>query len=90
MKRLVPVSNRSSARGQPLHLARAVITYTHYERFQRSYRTIYKTAARATQKPVKIYYPMKPLHDPRRGIEIGDLPDATLRLDPINGKLMPR
>ena len=71
-------------------LAGAVITYTHYERFQRSYRTIYKTAARATQKPVKIYYPMKPLHDPRRGIEIGDLPDATLRLDPINGKLMPR
>jgi len=64
----------------------AVQTYTHYERFQRSYRNIY----RHTAKPVRIYYPPKPLHDPRRGIEIGDLPDATVKIDPVNGKLVGR
>jgi hypothetical protein len=31
---------------------------------------------------------MKPLHDPRRGIEIGDFPDAPMRLDPVNGLLV--
>jgi hypothetical protein len=64
----------------------AVVTYTHYGRFQRSYRNIY----RHTAKPIRIYYPPKPLHDPRRGIEIGDLPDAKLALDPKNGKLVAR
>jgi hypothetical protein len=64
----------------------AVQTYTHYERFQRSYRNIY----RHTAKPVRIYYPPKPLHDPRRRIEIGDLPDATVKIDPVNGKLVRR
>jgi len=64
----------------------AVQTYTHYERFQRSYRNIY----RHTAKPVRIYYPPKPLHDPRRGIEIGDLPDARVKIDPVNGKLVRR
>jgi hypothetical protein len=64
----------------------AVQTYAHYERFQRSYRNIY----RHTAKPARIYYPPKPLHDPRRGIEIGDLPDATLKIDPVNGKLVRR
>jgi hypothetical protein len=64
----------------------AVITYTHYERFQRSYRNIY----RHTAKPVRIDYPPKPLHDPRRGIDIGNFPDARLKIDPVNGKLVPR
>src|SRR5207244_4798576 len=50
----------------------AVVTYRHYDRFQRSYRNIY----RHTTKPIRIYYPPKPLHDPRRGIDIGDFPDA--------------
>lgn len=64
----------------------AVQTYTHYERFQRSYRNIY----RHTAKPVRVYYPPKPLHDPRRRIEIGDLPDAKVKIEPVNGKLVPR
>jgi hypothetical protein len=67
-------------------IAGAAITYTHYEKFQRSYRNIY----RHTTKPVRVFYPQKPLHDPHRGIEIGDLPDATIRIDPVNGKLVPR
>jgi hypothetical protein len=62
----------------------AVITYRHYDRFQHAYRNIY----RHTAKPIRIYYPQKPLHDPRRGIEIGDLPDAPYALDPQTGKLV--
>jgi hypothetical protein len=33
---------------------------------------------------------MKPLHDPVRAIEIGDFPDAKLRMDPVNGLLVKR
>jgi hypothetical protein len=70
-------------------LAGAVGTYVRYERFQRSYRNVYRFA-RTAPKPVRIDYAMKPLHDPVRGIEIGDFPDAPLRIDPINGLLVPR
>ncbi|HEV7425865.1 MAG TPA: hypothetical protein VGQ46_05820 [Thermoanaerobaculia bacterium] len=62
-------------------------TYTRYERFQRSYRNLYRYAATAP-KPVTIDYAMKPLHDPLRGIEIGDFANAPLRLDPVNGLLV--
>jgi hypothetical protein len=65
----------------------AIGTYTRYERFQRSYRNLYRYAATAP-KPVKIDYAAKPLHDPRRGIDIGDFPDAPMRLDPVNGLLV--
>jgi hypothetical protein len=65
----------------------AIGTYTRYEKFQRSYRNLYRYAATAA-KPVKIDYALKPLHDPRRGIEIGDFPDAPMRLDPVNGLLV--
>jgi hypothetical protein len=68
-------------------LVGAIGAYTRYEKFQRSYRNLYRYAATAT-KPVRIDYAMKPLHDPRRGIEIGDFPDATMRLDPVNGLLV--
>jgi hypothetical protein len=64
----------------------AAITFRNYRRFQESYRNIY----RHTEKPVRIYYPPKPLHDPRRGIEIGDLADAKVALDPRTGKLVRR
>jgi hypothetical protein len=67
----------------------AIGTYMRYERFQRSYRNLYRYAATAP-KPVKIDYAAKPLHDPRRGIDIGDFPDAPMRLDPVNGLLVPR
>lgn len=67
-------------------LVGAFVTFTNYRRFQESYRNIY----RHTAKPVRVYYPPKPLHDVRRGIEIGDLPDAPVALDPRTGKLVRR
>jgi hypothetical protein len=70
-------------------LAGAVSTYIKYKRFQSSYRHIYHYARRAP-KPVRIDYPFKPLHDPRRGIDIGDFPDAPLRIDPRDGRLVSR
>jgi hypothetical protein len=62
----------------------AVTTYRHYDRFQHAYRNIY----RHTAKPIRIFYAQKPLHDPRRGIEIGDFPDAPWALDAATGKLV--
>ncbi|HXH40490.1 MAG TPA: hypothetical protein VNN08_17800, partial [Thermoanaerobaculia bacterium] len=70
-------------------LAGASFTYYRYESVQRIYRHIYRYARRSP-KPVRIDYAMKPLHDPRRGIDIGDFPDAPLLLDPITGELVPR
>jgi hypothetical protein len=70
-------------------LVGAVGTYTRYQRFQRVYRHVYRYAQRAP-KPVRIDYAMKPLHDPRRGIDIGDFPDAPLRIDPMTGRLVKR
>jgi hypothetical protein len=70
-------------------LAGAVGTYMRYERFQRSYRNIYRFAQTAP-KPVRIDYAMKPLHDPARGVEIGSFPDAPLRIDSVNGLLVKR
>jgi hypothetical protein len=70
-------------------LAGAAATYMRYERFQESYRDVYRHAARA-QRPTRIYFPMKPLNDPHRDLEIGDLPDARLALDPETGRLIPR
>ena len=67
----------------------AIGTYTRYERFQRSYRNLYRYA-RTASKPVRIDYAGKPLHDPRRGIEIGDFSDVPLRIDPVNGLLVRR
>jgi len=61
-----------------------VTTYRDHMRFQRSYRHIYRLA------PVMIYYPPKPLHDAVRRVEIGDLPNAKLALDPRTGQLQPR
>ncbi len=70
-------------------LAGAVGTYARYERFQRSYRNLYRYA-RTAPKPLRIDFAMKPLHDPARGIEIGDFPDAHLRIDPVNGLMVKR
>ena len=70
-------------------LAGAIGTYVRYERFQRSYRNLYRYA-RTAPKPVRIDYAMKPLHDPARALEIGDFPDAPLRIDPVNGLLVRR
>ena len=66
----------------------AITTYRRYERFQRSYKQIYKEARRTEVKPLRVHYPMKPLADPVRGIEIGDLPDAQVKMDPASGRLV--
>lgn len=64
----------------------ATATYVGYARFQRAYAAIYRTEP----KPLRIDYAGKPLHDPIRRIDIGDFPDAPLRLDPFRGQLVRR
>jgi hypothetical protein len=63
--------------------------YSRYQRFQRNYRDLYRYAQHEP-KPVRIDYISKPLHDPRRGIDIGDFPDAPLMLDPRTGRVVRR
>jgi hypothetical protein len=70
-------------------LAGAAGEYVRYQRFQRNYRDLYRYA-RHEPKPVRIDYAMKALHDPRRGIDIGDFPNAPLRLDPRTGRVVKR
>ena len=72
----------------PLLLGAAGV-YSRYQRFQRNYRDLYRYALHEP-KPVRIDYAMKPLHDPRRGIDIGNFPDAPLRLDPKTGRVVRR
>jgi len=72
----------------PLLLGAAGV-YSRYQRFQRNYRDLYRYV-QSEPKPVRIDYAMKPLHDPRRGIDIGDFPDAPLRLDPMTGRVVRR
>jgi hypothetical protein len=62
----------------------AVVTYVRYQRFQDVYREIYRRA------PITIHYPMKPLSDPDRKLEIGNFPDARWILDARTGRLLPR
>jgi hypothetical protein len=70
-------------------LAGAAGAYSRYQRFQRNYRDLYRYVQHEP-KPVRIDYAMKPLHDPRRGIDIGDFPGAPLRLDPRTGRIVRR
>jgi hypothetical protein len=70
-------------------LAGAAGAYSRYQRFQRNYRDLYRYVQHEP-KPVRIDYAMKPLHDPRRGIDIGDFPGAPLRLDPRTGRVVRR
>jgi hypothetical protein len=63
--------------------------YSRYQRFQRNYRDLYRYAQHEP-KPVRIDYINKALHDPRRGIDIGDFPDAPLVLDPRTGRVVRR
>ena len=64
----------------------AAATYVRYERFQLAYRSLYEQAA-ANEGTLRVHYPMKPLSDPRRDLEIGDYSDAAYRLDPKTGRL---
>ena len=67
-------------------LSGAIVTYVRYERFQQAYQDLYRRAS-TTPGILRIHYPMKPLNDPRRGLEIGDYPDAHWRLEPATGEL---
>jgi len=66
------------------------VTYRDHARFQRMYKRIYRTAAEAKVKPLRIHFPMKPLADKVRGIDIGDHPDANVVIDAKSGRLIYR
>jgi hypothetical protein len=63
-------------------------TWRDHAKFQRMYKRIYRTARDAGQKPLLVHYPMKPLDDTVRGIRIGDIPDAQVRVDAKTGRLV--
>lgn len=65
-------------------------TFRDHARFQNTYRQIYQEARRTRNRPLKIHYKEKPLHDPVRGIEIGDFPDAPIAIAPLDGRLLLR
>jgi hypothetical protein len=62
-------------------------TWRDHARLQRTYRRIYRTAAEATQKPLVVHLPAKPLNDTVRGIQIGDFPAAPVRVNEKTGRL---
>jgi hypothetical protein len=63
-------------------------TYRDHTRFQRVYRRIYRTAATSTARPLFVHFPVKPLADKVRGIDVGDHPDAKVVIDPRARQLM--
>jgi hypothetical protein len=65
----------------------AVLTWRDHARFQSTYARIYRTAADATVRPLRVHYPTKPLDDQVRGVVVGDLPDAPVVIDPKSGRL---
>ena len=62
-------------------------TWRDHARLQRTYKRIYRTAAEATQKPLIIHSPVKPLDDTVRGIRIGDFPNAPVSVNAKTGRL---
>lgn len=65
-------------------------TYHDHLRFQRVYKRVYRTAAEAKVRPLRVLLPIaptKPLDDTVRGIRIGVFPDANVRIDPRNAVL---
>ena len=61
-------------------------TWRDHARFQRMYRRIYRVAARTADKPLTVHFAWKPLDDSVRGIRIGDIPNATLTVNPKSGR----
>lgn len=61
-----------------------VTTWRNHAAFQRTYQRIYRSA------PITVHYPPKPLEDSVRGVRIGDLPDAGVKIDARTGRLLPR
>ena len=62
----------------------AATTYRDHERFQRTYRRIYRHA------PMTVDFAEKPLHDTVRHVEIGAFPNAHVAIDARTGKLLYR
>ena len=67
-----------------------ITTFRDHTRFQNTYRQIYREARQTPDHPLKIAYREKPLHDPVRGIEIGDFPGAPIAIAPCDGRLLRR
>lgn len=63
-----------------------ITTWRDHARFQRMYKRLYRTAAQATQKPLIVHFPAKPLDDTVRGIKIGDFPAATMTINARTGR----
>lgn len=68
----------------------AYTTYRDHARMQRTYRRMYRTALASKTKPLVIDYAEKPLHDTVRGIEVGPLPTAHVKIDERSGRLIYR
>jgi hypothetical protein len=64
-----------------------VTTWRDHARFQRMYKRLYRTASQATQKPLVVHFPVKPLDDTVRGVKIGDFPTATMSINARSGRL---
>ncbi|HYI13322.1 MAG TPA: hypothetical protein VEK57_30020 [Thermoanaerobaculia bacterium] len=62
----------------------AATTWYDHSRFQQTYAQIYKLA------PVVVHYPTKPLDDTVRKVKVGEFPDAPVRVDAKDGKLVHR
>ena len=62
-------------------------TWRDHARFQRMYKRMYRTAAQASQKPLTVHFPAKPLDDTVRGIKVGDIPNAMLTVNEKTGRL---
>ncbi len=62
------------------------VTWRQHSVFQHTYADIYRLAE-STEGRLVVHYPEKPLEDFRRGISIGDYPDATIRINLREGGL---
>lgn len=67
-----------------------IVTWRDHARFQRMYKRVYSTAMRGNVKPLTFHYPAKPLDDSVRGVKIGDIPNASVTIDPKTGRLLYR
>jgi hypothetical protein len=63
------------------------VTWRDHARFQRMYKRIYSTAMRGNVKPLTVQFPAKPLDDAVRGVRIGDIPNASVTINPETGRL---
>ncbi len=60
------------------------VTWRRHSAFQQTYAEIYALAGERPGR-LEVHYPEKPLADPRRGVFIGDFPNAEVRIDTRRG-----